>query len=68
MIFKFGELEIPSPGNPNMYRALIAYLYSVALDVYKPHKKWKPMQANFLPLIFDLSRDPDYTGADANWE
>ena len=51
-----------------MYRALIAYLYSVALDVYKPHKKWKPMQANFLPLIFDLSQDPDYTGADANWE
>ena len=56
-MYKIGEEEIPAPGNPNMYRVFLAYLYAVACNQFEAYKKWDPTSATFLPLLLELNLD-----------
>ena len=46
-----------------MYRAFLAYLYSVACNLFEVFRSYDPASATFLPLRLELNLDLEFTGA-----
>ena len=54
VIYRVGDEDVPGPGAPSMYRAFLAYLYSVACNLFEIYKDYDPEATNILPLRLEL--------------
>ena len=46
-----------------MYRAFLAYLYSVACNLFEVYKGYDPLSPTFLPLRLEPDLNQEFTGA-----
>ena len=55
--------QFPGPGNPSMYRAFLAYLYSVACNLFEAYRTYDSLDQTFLPVTMEPNLHCEFTGA-----
>ena len=50
VMYRINDTEFPAPGAPSMYRAFLAYLYSVACNLFEVFRDYDPLSPTCLPL------------------
>ena len=48
-----------------MYRSFLAYLYSVALNLWEPYNEWDTKSSTLFPVHIDLPEDLSCIGTNA---